>query len=466
MKPKALSFIDVETTGTSPQFGRIIEVGIIRVEDGKVVEEFSSLVNPGTSVNPFIFSMTGIDPEELEEAPSFYSLKDQIRQLLTDSIFVAHSAMFDYSFVKKEFERMEESFRAQTCCTVKLSRKLYPQFRHHNLDALIERFNFECERRHRAFDDARVLWDFYNLNLQQFGQEKLSSVIDGVMKRPTLPVGISEKVLDSIPESAGVYLFYNKKGVPLYIGKSINLRDRVLSHFANVKNHTTDMKIVQDITRIEVIETAGELGALLLEATMIKKMQPMYNRMLRYSSKLVALKKTIIDSGYQSIEVTELENIPVEQLSSVLGIFKSKKELKDFLLGLAKEYNLCPKLLGLEKTTKSCFNYHLGSCYGACLNAENSLKYNLRFDSAFFKTKIKSWPFQGPIAIKERSQKEEIFVIDKWCVLGSIKDASESLEDISRDYSFDRDTYRILNRYLNGTRDFDMIELWAKEKQF
>jgi len=459
MNPKALSFIDVETTGTSPSYGRIIEIGIIRVEEGKVIEEYSSLVNPGMSVDPFIFSMTGINPGELEEAPTFYSIKDKIKELLAGSIFVAHNAMFDYSFIKKEFQRMEESFTARCCCTVKLSRKLYPQFRHHNLDALIERFNFECSRRHRAFDDAKVLWDFYNLALKQFGEQEMFSAVDTVMKRPSLPVGISEKVLDSLPETAGVYIFYNQKNVPLYVGKSINLRDRVLSHFSNSKNSNTDMKIVQDIARIEIIETAGELGALLLEATLVKKMQPLYNRMLRYSSKLLAIKKITTPNGYFSVAVTELQNIPAEGLSQVLGIFKSKKELKDFLLILAKEYNLCLKLLNLESTSKNCFNYHLGFCKGACSGEEIVLKYNLRFDSAFFKTKIKNWPFDGPIAIRERSQKEEIFVIDKWCVLGSFKNESENLADLSRDYLFDRDTYRILNRYLNGTRDFELYNL-------
>ena len=111
---------------------------------------------------------------------------------------------------------------------------------------------------------------------------------------------------------------------------------------------------------------------------------------------------------------------------------------------------LCLKLLNLEKTQKFCFTYHLGKCQGACQGKENYLKYNLRFDEAFYNHKIKSWPFPGPVAIKEKGESEEIFLIDKWCYLGSLKSENESFADLKRDYSFDYDTYKILTRHLLG----------------
>ncbi len=457
MLPRNFSFVDVETTGTSPQYGKIIEIGIIRVENGQVVQEYSSLINPSTHVDPFILEMTGINADDLEDAPSFYQVKDQIKKLFTDSVFVAHNAMFDYSFIKQEFQRLDETFAAKQLCTVKLSRKLYPRFKHHNLDSIIERFNFKCERRHRALDDTKVMFDFFNLSLKNLGEEKLSAAIQTIMKRPSLPIGLSEQVLDSLPEAAGVYIFYNKQDAPLYIGKSINLRDRVMSHFSNSKRDNLDLKIAADVARVETIETAGELGALLLEATLVKQSQPLYNRKLRYAFKLLALKKTTTTEGYHSISVVNLQEVPVEELNQVLGIFKSKKQLKEALTGIAKEYSLCLKQLGLESTTKNCFNFHINLCKGACTNLESTLKYNLRFDEAFYKTKIKDWPFEGPIAIKEQSDKEEVFVIDKWCVLGKLKSEADSLDDISREYLFDTDTYRILNRYLNGSRNFKIL---------
>lgn len=466
MIPKNLSFVDVETTGTSSKHGRIIEVGIIRVEEQEIVDQFSTLINPGSFVDPFILSMTGIKQEELENAPSFYQVKDKIKELLSDSLLVAHNAIFDYSFIKQEFERLEENFTAKCFCTVKLSRKLYPKFKHHNLDAIIKRFNLECQNRHRAFDDTKAMWDFFKLSFDKFGEEKMSFAFNNILKRPSLPIGISEDVLDSLPESSGVYIFYNKEGTVLYVGKSINIRSRVMSHFSNSKNQTSDMKIARDIARVEAIETAGELGALLLEATLVKKLQPLYNRQLRYTSKLLALRKVVTPQNYNSVEMINLQDVPVEELSQILGIFKSKKELHGSLISLCKENNLCLKLLGVEKTSGNCFNYHLNLCFGACSGQELNLKYNLRFDESFYKTKIKDWPFNGPIGIKEQPayrqaghQKEEVFIVDKWCILGKLKNDFQSLEDINKEYLFDSDTYKILNRYLRSNNDLEIFNL-------
>ncbi len=457
MLPKTISFVDCETTGMSSQMGRIIEIGIIRVENNVIVDEYSTLINPQTSIDPFIQTLTGITSQQLQDAPTFYDVSKRIKELLKDSMFVAHNVLFDYSFIKREFERLEEAFVSKYCCSVKLSRNLYPRFKHHNLDAIIRRLNLICENRHRAFDDAKVIWDFYQNSLKKFGEEKLSKTFDKVLKRPSLPINLSEDILESIPDTTGVYIFYDKNNVPLYIGKSKNIRTRVLSHFLSSKKINLDMKIAQNISRVETIETAGELGALLLEATLVKKMQPLYNRQLRYAFKLLALKKVITLQNYHSTAETTLHEIPVSELNQVLGIFKSEKELKGFLLSIAKEYNLCPKILGIEKTKGNCFNYHLGLCLGACSGKELYLKYNLRFDEAFYKTKIKDWPFKGPIGIKEKSQKEEVFVIDKWCVLGSLKNNSESLQDLSQEYLFDTDTYNLLLKFIRSYKKQDII---------
>ncbi len=457
MIPKTLSIVDVETTGLSAQNGRIIEIGILRVEDNKIVEEFSTLINPNTHIDPFILNMTGISPEDLQNAPSFYSVSKQIKKLLSDSVFVAHNVLFDYGFIKKEFERLEESFIAKYCCSVKLSKNLYPRFKQHNLDAIINRFKLTCKSRHRALDDARVIWDFYQLSLKKLGKEKLAAAFSSALKRPSLPIDISEEELNALPEGAGVYIFYNKDNFPLYIGKSKNIKNRVLSHFYNSKKDALDRKIAQDIKRIECRETAGELGALLLEASLIKKLTPLYNRKLRYAAKLLALKKVTTSEKYYAVSVVNLQEIPSEDLNEVLGIFKSKRELKGFLLSIAKEYFLCVKLLGLEKTSKRCFNYHLNICKGACSGKESPAKYNLRFNEAFSESRIKEWPFKGPIGIKEKSKKEEVFVVDRWCVLGKLEAGFESLEDISKEYLFDTDTYKILKRYLKTSQDFEVF---------
>ena len=162
MLPKNFSFVDIETTGGRVASDRIIDIGILRVENGTIVAKFESLVNPETYIPPFIEDLTGINTTDLEFAPNFSQIKDQILELLADSIFVAHNVRFDYGFLKNEFRRHKYSFNSRNLCTVRLSQILFPQYSRHNLDSILERFQITCKRRHRAFDDASAILEFYN----------------------------------------------------------------------------------------------------------------------------------------------------------------------------------------------------------------------------------------------------------------------------------------------------------------
>lgn len=446
--PSTICFVDLETTGTSARYGRIIEIGIIRVEDGKVVREYKQLVNPQVRVDPYIEAMTGISTKDLQFAPTFEDIKEEVLDILVDAVFVAHNVRFDYGFLRNEFKRCGITFSAKHFCTVKLTRLLFPEWPRHNLDSVIQHFDIACENRHRAYDDANVLYDFWVKAQERIDKEKLFTAVSHIMRKPTRPLNISDNVLDAIPESPGVYIFYGKDGSVLYIGKSINLKDRVLSHFSNDYLSSTDMKISQEVIHIETIKTAGELGALLLESTLIKKHNPLFNRKLRRARKMTILLKKQNEQGYNTIISKDCEQIPVEEIPYIVGVFKTKKQVKDFLYETAKAYQLCPKLLLLEKIGGQCFYSQLGYCKGACSGDERSIKYNLRFDEAFYKHKIKSWRFDTPIMIKEEGEFEEYHVIDKWCYLGSLKNEFDSFEELQKNYSFDFDTYKIITSFL------------------
>lgn len=448
MIPKSICFVDVETSGMSAYRNRIIEIGIIKVENDKIVKEYKSLLNPQGRIDPYIETMTGINYSNLENAPTFYDIKEEILELLTDSVFVAHSVRFDYGFIRSEFKRVGINFSTKHFCSVKLARLLYPNQKKYNLDSIIKHFNIECKNRHRALDDAKVIYEFYKKSKQNIKPDLFEKAIDIVLKRTTVPSYISQELIDKLPENPGVYIFYDEKGLPLYIGKSINIKDRILSHFSNDHLDSKDMKISQRVRSIEAIETAGELGALLLESTLIKKHKPVLNRMLREKRKIPVMFKSVNKHGYYTIEIKVLDKIGLDQIENILGVFKSLKQAKDWVYQLAKAYTLCPKVLGLDKSNNYCFYYHLGQCNGACNNQENVLKYNLRFEEGFYQRKIKPWNFNTPIVIKEIGDKVESHVIDKWCYLGSIKNESETLEDITNDYSFDYDTYKILYKYI------------------
>ncbi len=177
------TIVDVETTGGSPFFSRIIEIGLLRVERGEVVEEFQTLVNPGVEIPEFITRMTGISDRHVKNKPTFVDIARDLLSKFEDSIFVAHNVAFDYGFLKEEFRRAGLSFNQNRLCTVRLSRALYKEHKHHNLSAIIERYNFECENRHRAFDDAKVLWDFLQLSSRQNEPEVFTKAMKQVLTK-------------------------------------------------------------------------------------------------------------------------------------------------------------------------------------------------------------------------------------------------------------------------------------------
>jgi DNA polymerase-3 subunit epsilon len=160
MHDQTFTIVDVETTGADAYRGRVIEIGLLRVEHGEVAATYKTFLNPDQPIPEFITKMTGIDESDVAGAPRFADIAESLLELFAGATFVAHNAQFDYSFLREEFRRVGLAFNLPRLCTVRLSRSLYPEHKRHNLTALIERFQFSCENRHRAFDDAHVLWQF------------------------------------------------------------------------------------------------------------------------------------------------------------------------------------------------------------------------------------------------------------------------------------------------------------------
>lgn len=471
MLPQKIVFVDLETTGGSLKGDRVVEVGVVKVVEGKVVKTFNSLLDPNCYFPPEIQRLTGISTADLEGAPSFYQISDELFDILDDAVFVAHNVRFDYSFLKNEFRRLNVNFAPKHFCTVKLSRTLFPQYRHHNLDSIMERFNFECERRHRALDDAKLLWDFYQKIQEIFSEEEIEKAINLGLKKPTVPINLDLEVLNNLPEKSGVYIFYGQSGAPLYVGKSINIRKRVLSHFSSDHVSSTEMKIAQQICDIETIKTNGELGALILEAELVKKLQPLYNRKLRMSHNMVVIKKRINKDGFCEAIFEGIQSLKLEEIGEVLAVAKSIKRAKEFLVKLSKDNQLCPKLLNLEKTKGACFDYRLGKCNGACISKEKPVDFNLRFDQSFQKTKFQQWPFSQPVVIEEVDEElgsREVFLIENWCCIAKAKIEEDCKNLELLETNFDLDNYRILQSYLRSPRAHGIktISLETFQNQF
>ncbi|OGM29016.1 hypothetical protein A2801_04045 [Candidatus Woesebacteria bacterium RIFCSPHIGHO2_01_FULL_41_10] len=445
--PQSLAFVDVETTGLNPRRHRVIEVGILRVENGVIVDQLNTVVQPHIHVPEEIFKMTGITPEEIARAPEFDEISYQIRGLLDNAIFIAHNARFDYAFMKHEFDRNGSQFKSKVLCTVRLSRRLFPGLPSYSLGSLIRYFGFSVDVRHRAYADAEVLLQLYEKSIEEFGEDHVAKIVNLMLKSSSTPSSLSEDIIEKLPERSGVYIFRGEnEHIPLYVGKSVNIKERVKSHFSGDYSSPTDLRITSQIRSVEFIETAGEIGALIRESDTVKTLMPVYNRSLRRRHNLVVALRDSTQK-YDRVAIYELEELGPDKVTEVMAVFKSKKQAKEQLRALANEYMLCPKLLGLENSRGRCFASQLGKCKGACTGDEDPVDYNMRFADCFATTKVKRWPFPKAIVIEETDKKlKECHVIDNWCYLGSLSYKDENDTPTVERFSprFDWDIYKIL----------------------
>jgi len=275
MLDRALVFLDLETTGAAAYADRITEIGLVEVDKGEQVGEWSSLVNPERPLPPLIESLTGITDAMLAKAPTFAELAEGLYQRLAGKTLVAHNARFDFGFLQSEFRRVGLKFAPEVLCTVRLSRRLYPQERRHNLDSLIERHGLSCDNRHRALADARVLWGFTQRIHQDLETSEIRKAVADQLKKPQLPPGLPADLPERIPEGPGVYAFFSQGNMALHVGKSMNLRARVLSHFSGDRRPA--WRACADIARVEWEAAAGELGMQIRHMHWLQRLQPLYN---------------------------------------------------------------------------------------------------------------------------------------------------------------------------------------------
>lgn len=449
-------FVDVETTGASPSRERVTEVGIVTVEtdgDAQRVTEWSSLVNPGVPIPPEIQWLTGISNEMVREAPRFAELAELLYDRLADAIFVAHNARFDYGFLKAEFARAGYDWRAATLCTVRLSRHLYPDRGPHSLDAIIERFGLDGGERHRALGDARVLWQLLQCLRRRHGEAQLAAAVDHLLARPSTPPALPPGELEAIPHAPGVYLLYGANAHPIYIGKSVDLKARVLNHFANDHASAADLRLSQEVRRIEWEPTAGETGALLREAELIKTRLPAHNIALRRRQQQVFV---ALQAGSQPRFVPAAA-VPLERLHEHYGPFASRPAARRFLQELAAEHGLCLRTMKLEGRARAapgapCFNHQLRRCRGACVGAESIEAHAQRLRGLLEPRRVPAWPYAGAVVLIERSAcgtHEDLQVFDRWCWLGTVRtrEAAERLA-ATAPRAFDADIYRIARQAL------------------
>jgi DNA polymerase-3 subunit epsilon len=441
-----LAFVDLETTGATATVDRITEIGVVLVDENGV-REWSQLIQPQTRIPAFIEQLTGITNQMVSDAPRFEDIAEDLAALLHGYLFVAHNARFDYSFLKNEFKRIGLTFQPSVLCTVKLSRALFPEHKHHNLDSLIQRHGLLANGRHRALADAQLIHQFWQKIHSIHDAGTIAEAVKKLVGRSSLPSNIDPALVNDLPDSPGVYLFYGENDLPLYVGKSTNIRQRVLSHFSADHRHDKEMSLSQQLRRIDWKETAGELGALLTEAKLIKTLQPIHNRRLRRKNDLCAWQLQQQGEHLRPV-LTWADDLDFGAQDNLYGLYHSQRDAQKALRSIADQNGLCLSVLGFEKTPKGrpCFAQQLKKCKGACIGLEKPVEHAVRLLMAMQKLKLAAWPYAGAIGIREG---DEIHIVDGWCYLGTAQNEADVYELLNSSRpAFDRDTYLILSKAL------------------
>lgn len=447
-------FVDIETTGGSYRNSRVLEVAAIRFENGEVVKEFSTLVDPGTRIPPVITSITGITQQDIIGAPGFEAIADELLEILDGAVFIAHNVRFDYSFLKQEFALIGTTFSPRLLCTVRLSRYLYSDQQGHSLEKLIARHSIPVLERHRALEDARAILYFSQLAFDHHGPVNFADALTHQLKSQSLPPHLDLNELEIIENVPGVYIFKDETHQPVYVGKSVTLKKRVLSHFQST--NPKEVRVSQGVYHVETIPTGSELAALLLESKLIKELKPLYNHMLRRVSKYAMLVKKEQD-GYSNLTVVSGSVDTNTDLRSIYGVYSNRIKAKQVIIELTRTFQLCPKLMGIEKAKGACFSFSLGRCRGACTGKEDPALYNARFETALEKSKLSEWPYDGSIIVPVNEVGETV-VINNWMVQ-RFNDEDGNQLIVDAEPNFDLDEYNILRRFIKENRSKIMVEI-------
>jgi DNA polymerase-3 subunit epsilon len=369
--------VDIETTGGNPERDKITEVAIFVHDGTRVVDEFSTLINPERSIPYYITQMTGISDEMVADAPKFYEVARRIVEITEGKVFVAHNAPFDYRFIQAEFKRLGYSYTRETLCTVRLSRKLMPGKPSYSLGNLCGSLGIDIAGRHRAPGDALATVKLLEL-LLSIKSETTPSPFDPLPDRKGLHPDLDLKQLKDLPASTGVYYFYDDRGVLIYVGKSLNIQSRVMQHLGTPKtNRSAQMR--SRIASISYEVTGSELIALLLETSEIKQSKPVFNRMGRRSGNRLGLFQWENENGYLCLELRRLSGVDAV---APLTTFANKDEAMQFMEHLLEHYHLCQRLCGMYTSAGACFHYEMKKCSGACIGEEPCETYNRRVEEA------------------------------------------------------------------------------------
>lgn len=451
------AILDIETTGGKYNEEGITEIAIYRFDGHKIVDQFSSLVNPERPIQPFVVNLTGINNEMLRQAPKFYEIAKRVIEITDDCILVAHNALFDNRILTTEFDRLGYPFEKRTLCTVELAKKLIPDMPSYSLGKLVRALGIPITDRHRAQGDAKATVALFKMLLAKDTSKQI--LIETVRKDPKRQV--EPKLLDIIentPSETGIYYMHNEAGDLIYIGKSKNIKKRLSQHFTN--DNRKSKKMQKEVKSVTFEKTGNELIALLKESEEIKQNNPTFNKALRRSIFTHQLVSFVDVNGYINLSIEKADS-----RKKAITTFSNIQQAKSELTKITDEYQLCQKLTGLYNAKEQCFHYTIKECYGACINKEPADVYNKRVQEFL---KNKSFENQNMLIIDRGRDVEERSVIliedGKYKGYGFYNlnhqiNNPEILKTIINPMQHNRDAQHIIQSYLRRKKVLKTINL-------
>jgi DNA polymerase III subunit epsilon len=371
------AIVDIETTGSYAAANGITEIAIFISDGNRILDSYSTLVNPNQPIPHYIQSMTGITDKMVAKTPAFEKVAKKIFNLLQNKIFIAHNVNFDYSFVKSHLEANGFSFNTKKLCTVRLGRKILPGLPSYSLGKFCSSMGIPNNARHRAAGDAEATAHLFHLMVQRDTENHIEKSLQRNSKEQHLPPNVPKKDFEQLPTTPGVYYFHNEKGKIIYVGKARNIRSRISSHFSGDMQGRQKQNFIKHIHSISFQPTATELMAHILESTEIKKLWPIYNYSQKRWEDVYGIFSFEDQNGYQ--------RIAIEKNKKNLNPHHTFHYLVDghaIIRKLIKEYNLCPKLCFMQAYNIACEGLKDEICYGACEKSEPPEKYNNRVKKA------------------------------------------------------------------------------------
>jgi len=364
--------LDLETTGLKPGPAAITEIAVVRIANGRLGEEFHTLVNPGRRVPAAITQLTGITDDMLRDQPRIDAVFPQLHAFLGSAIIVAHNADFDLSFLNFDARRLLSApLLNPSLCTLRLARRLLLGLRSRSLDAVAANLGVSCLDRHRAQGDARITAEILLILLEKLVAQGITTLGQLLDFQHTARDGrrfeffLPRPALAHLPEEPGVYRMLDGEGRLLYIGKAKNLRRRVTSYFTNSSSHSDKvLDLVRTVCEVTHEQTGSELEAALREAELIRTLKPPYNRLSKHLPRVAFLKLTVSNS-YPRLALTAK---PGSDRALYVGPFRSREFAEKAQRLLARHFGLrtCLGNLSPDPTFSPCLSGQIGACTAPC----------------------------------------------------------------------------------------------------